>query len=162
MGRHRQVRWNGGGPFPRVVGDYPIFDDDFLPVRRSARKKAKLLKQKVTNAEAKFDQILKSLNGGVLKGKYFQQHVVNDRCILDFFFYEIRLGIEIDGGYHNTERQKKIDRHNEQICSDWDITIIRFKNEEVFRNRDRLVEKLRNGWREANQRSKNSAFKIKH
>ena len=53
-----------------------------------------------TRAEAELQRILNSLNGGVLRGKFKREHVVSGKWIVDFFFPEVRLAIEVDGSVH--------------------------------------------------------------
>jgi very-short-patch-repair endonuclease len=105
-----------------------------------------------TPAELRLLGILNSLNDGVLRGRFDTQHVVSGRWIVDFFFSEIRLAIEVDGAVHQTEDQKTRDLEKEQDCARFDITLLRITNADVFGDRDKLVDKLRHGWRMALKR----------
>lgn len=102
-----------------------------------------------TPAEQMLKEILLSLNGGVLKGKFHAQHVVKGRWIVDFFFFEIRLAIEVDGSFHDSPEQRKKDREKEAECRRSDMTLLRLTNSEVFGDREALVQKLRDEWRAA-------------
>ena len=107
------------------------------------------MRHKPTKAERKFERFLLSLNGGALRGRFVMQHVASGSWIIDFFFPEIRLGIEVDGGIHQTPDQIIRDRQKEKDCARFDITLLRVTNYEVFGNEDQLVEKLRARWRQA-------------
>ena len=65
---------------------------------------------------------------------------------MDFFFPEVRLAIEIDGGHHGRGQQAERDRNKERDCRRFDITLVRFTNAEVFGNPAAVVEKLRGAW----------------
>ena len=57
--------------------------------------------------------------------KFRRQHPIGIH-ILDFYCHQKKLGIEIDGGYHETEEQIKLDDNRT------DILLIRFKNKEII------------------------------
>lgn len=135
---------------PRVIGDPPIFAP--APGKSHVRRNADTRRKNPTKAEAKLEQILDSLNGGALRGKFKREHVVSGKWIVDFFFPEIRLAIEVDGSFHNTPAQRAKDRKKEADCKRFDITVLRLRNGEIFGNRNRLIEKLRAGWRAARSR----------
>lgn len=140
-----------------VIGDPPmVFDRQ--KHRNKAQENARKRKSQYTPAEREFERILNSLNGGVLRNRFFREWAFADRWILDFFFHEIRLGIEVDGNIHDSPSQAQKDRDKEKACDEWDITLIRIKNEEVFSNRDVLVEKLRDGWRKAQRHFRQSVY----
>ncbi len=110
------------------------------------------MRKNPTSAENKLINILKSLNGGVLKGRFTSQHVVSGKWIVDFYFVENRLAIEVDGSVHNTPEQMKRDSQKERDCTRFDITLLRLTNADVFGDRERLMQKLRDGWRMALKR----------
>ena len=152
----RARSWGGS-----VIGDPAIITDNVFRHKNTAQRNAKKLRKNLTAAEKKFEYILNELNGGVLKEKFFTQWAFADKWILDFFFYENRLGIEIDGEVHNYSDQASKDNKKAKACAEWDITLIRITNHEVFGNREYLIKKLRDGWRVANKKIKNSAFAMK-
>jgi very-short-patch-repair endonuclease len=152
----RNPTWGG-----IVVGESSPVTTKPLPRRNTAHKNAKFLRRNQTPAEIKLNEILKDLNGGVLKGRFFCQWAFADKWILDFFFYENRLGIEVDGSIHKETEQCVRDNEKEKACKEWGITLIRIRNHEVFGGRDYLVNLLRKGWRQANQNIKDSPFALK-
>ena len=60
--------------------------------------------------------------------------------IADFYCHKAKLVIEIDGGIHET--QKEYDKMREQIINQLGYNIIRFSNNEVLKEIDRVIEKL--------------------
>lgn len=148
-------RTNSIGPF--VIGDAPMIIEP-QKRRNKSQENAQKRKARPTPAESELEQILNSLNGGVLKGLFFREWAFADKWILDFFFHKIRLGIEVDGSVHSLPSQKQRDREKEKACEEWSITLLRVSNEEVFGNREELLEKLRNAWRVASQRLKDSVY----
>jgi very-short-patch-repair endonuclease len=135
---------------PRVVGEPNVLEPFYMPSH--VLRYVKRMRDHPTRAERQFRVILNSLNGGTLKGRFNTQHVVTGRWIVDFFFPEVRLAVEIDGGVHQSPEQKARDQEKEKDCARFDITLIRVTNGEVFGDRTRLVEKLRRGWRAALER----------
>lgn len=91
----------------------------------------------------------------MLKGKFQREWAFAGKWILDFFFYENRFGIEVDGSYHHSENQKQKDLEKEKACDKFDITLLRLTNQEIFCNRETLISRLREGFRKANERMKN-------
>jgi very-short-patch-repair endonuclease len=117
-------------------------------IRQYARKN----RLKATPAERVLEKILWNLNGGVLCGRFHFQHVISGKWIVDFFFPEIRLAIEVDGGIHGEQFQILRDLEKDRDCTRFDITILRLSNADVFGDRECLVQKLREGWRRAKTR----------
>ncbi len=62
--------------------------------------------------------------------------------IADFFCFEEKLVVEIDGGYH--ERQKECDILRTFVINNLNIDLIRFTNNEVENNIKNVLEKLQN------------------
>jgi len=135
---------------PRVLGE-PHFDGvtySESAIRRFAREN----RHRPTRSEIRLEILLRSLNGGKLVGRYCSQHPISGKWIVDFFFPEVRLAIEVDGPYHSSEEQRQRDREKEFDCQRFDITLLRLTNAEVWGNPDALVERLRKYWREASRR----------
>lgn len=140
-----------------VIGDVPLV---FEPQKRRNKSQENARKRKAcpTPAERELEKILNALNDGVLRGRFFREWAFADRWILDFFFHEIRLGIEVDGSIHALPSQRQRDREKEQTCDEWSITLIRVANREVFGSRDELLNKLRVAWQVASRRFKRSEY----
>jgi len=110
---------------------------------------ADALRRHGTPAEKQLERILNEVNGGALRGRFQREWAYGGRWIVDFYFREIRLGIEVEGGYHRSLKQQLKDIKRELAIEQAGITIVRVANEEVFGDRDALLSKLREGRRQA-------------
>jgi len=106
-------------------------------------------REHATRAERALAAFLSGLNEGALDGRFRREWVCGGRWIVDFYFPEVRLAIEVDGGYHRARMQRGRDLLKENELEAVGITLLRLTNEEVLGDRDRLVEKLRRAWRAA-------------
>lgn len=107
-----------------------------------------------TRAERALAAILSGLNEGALDGRFRREWVCGGRWIVDFYFPEVRLGIEVDGGYHRSTTQKGWDLFKEGGLESAGVTLLRLTNEEVVGDRERLLRKLRQAWRTALRNSR--------
>ena len=110
-----------------------------------------------TRAERALAAILAELNEGALDGRFRREWVCSDHWILDFYFPEVRLGIEVDGGYHRSTGQRRRDLLKASQLESAGITLLRLTNEEVLGDRKRLLDKLRHAWRKARRNSRANA-----
>ena len=129
------------------MGDSPSIQD--YPTRSRIREFAIHNRKNPTPAEDKLRRILEGLNDGCLRGRFNCQYPISGKWIVDFFFPEIRLAVEVDGSIHRTEEQREQDRLKDADCARFDITMLRITNLEVYGDRESLIEKLRAGWRNA-------------
>jgi very-short-patch-repair endonuclease len=136
--------------FPSVVGE-SRWNPLHYPKSR-IREYADQNRKNPNPAEAELEKILNEINGGVLKNRFTTQHVISGDWIVDFFVPENRLAIEVDGSIHESDNQKQRDHQKETDCSRFDITIIRITNDEIFGDRQKLIQKLRLGWKQALKR----------
>jgi len=124
-----------------------------VPTRQKPRtfikKFAKQNEQNLTKAEKQFEIFLGNLNSGAIREKFVRQYIFSPKWILDFFFPEIRLGIEIDGSFHETPEQIKKDKRKNIDARKFEITLLRITNSEVFGNTSNLTQKMRKAWRMA-------------
>ena len=104
--------------------------------------------RKLPEAGQELEKILLSLNKGVLRGKFKIKWYVSGH-LFDFFFPEIRLAILLDGSEEKStySRLKKVILEN--FCEDESLTLLYIKEEEIIYDRDKLIEKLRAGYRTA-------------
>jgi very-short-patch-repair endonuclease len=105
-----------------------------------------------TRAERALEAILNGLGEGALEGRFRREWVCGGRWIVDFYFPEVRLGIEVDGGYHRSASQRSWDLFKASALDAAGVTVLRVTNEEVFGDRERLLERLREAWRAARRR----------
>ncbi len=62
--------------------------------------------------------------------------------IIDFFCLEMNLAIEVDGEYHEDEKQKLYDYERTIELNALNITVLRFTNEEVINNTQEVLSKI--------------------
>lgn len=74
--------------------------------------------------------------------KFFRQYGVG-AYILDFFCPEARLGIEIDGGQHAEGKNIIKDNARTKFLEKENIKVLRFWNNEVLKQKEAVVEKIR-------------------
>lgn len=137
-----------GLAIPHVAGEASFTYTGYLS-RSTILQIADRRRKNPTPAEAELERILNRLNGGVLGGKFKREYAVSGKWIVDFFFPEVRLAIEVDGSIHLTSRQIERDRQKDADCAKFDITVLRLTNGDIAGNRRILLAKLRAGWRKA-------------
>ena len=101
-------------------------------------QKAEELRKNMTSAES---IIWKHIHINPWKLKFRRQHPISN-FIADFYCHSIKLIIEIDGDIHDVEEVKQYDSAREQSLKEFGLTILRFRNEEVFKNADAILEKI--------------------
>jgi very-short-patch-repair endonuclease len=63
--------------------------------------------------------------------------------IVDFACYEARLIVELDGATHSTDLEIGRDAKRDEVLRSNGNSVLRFTNDEVFRNLDGVVETIR-------------------
>lgn len=100
---------------------------------------AKQLRHRMTQAEILMWDQLKNKQ---FKGyKFRRQHPIH-YFIVDFYCHALKLVVEIDGKYHESEEQKKEDLNRTELLQFQGLKIIRFSNEEVMSDMDLVIKKL--------------------
>lgn len=74
--------------------------------------------------------------------KFRRQHPLGI-YILDFYCHSKKLGLELDGGYHDDKDQEFLDRKRTEQLNNQDIKIIRFRNEDVLNNLEKVLGRVR-------------------
>ena len=100
------------------------------------KENAKRNRNNPTEAESAFWQIVKSGGLGV---KCRRQYIIG-QYIVDFFFRESLLIVELDGGYHQSIPQRQADIIRQKWLEEKGYKVIRFTNEEVLFNTDKVIE----------------------
>ncbi len=103
-------------------------------------EKAKMLRKDMTGAELK---LWEKLKGKKMLGLRFRPQHPIDIFIADFYCHPLKLVIEIDGGIHNSTDQKEYDFGREGELENWGIKVIRFTNEEVENEMNRVLEDVK-------------------
>ena len=107
------------------------------PVPREPRQFARQLRQTATRAE---DVLWQALRGRRLQGLKFKRQVPVLAYTVDFFCFDRKLVVEIDGQQHDwfatydANRTAEIEQHG--------LTVIRFRNEDVLNDLDAVLEAI--------------------
>jgi len=88
---------------------------------------ARALRRNMTDAERR---LWHQLRGRRFRGWKFRRQATVGRYIADFLCIEARLAVEIDGGQHSPE----IDRRRTAFLEAQDLKVLRFWNAEVLEN----------------------------
>jgi very-short-patch-repair endonuclease len=105
-----------------------------------SRERARELRQRMTRAEALLWQALRRKPWGI---KFRRQHPIG-AFVLDFYCAQARLGIEIDGPYHdNTEQVEDDASRSVAIVQRRGVDIVRFSNDEVLADLTSVLKAIR-------------------
>ena len=96
-------------------------------------------RKEMTEAEAIFWQYARSCGLGE---KCRRQYIIGD-FIVDFFFRQSKVVVEIDGEYHFTEEQKEADRIRQSWLETRGYTILRFTNEQIIKEIEYVITTIR-------------------
>jgi Alw26I/Eco31I/Esp3I family type II restriction m6 adenine DNA methyltransferase len=132
----------GEGQYPDVVrGMSAITPAKKLP--ESLIQNARHLRKNQTEAEELLWQLLRKRQLHDLK--FRRQHPVEEGFVLDFYCHEVKLAVELDGGYHQEEQQKMSDEEREQFLRGIGIRVLRFANTDVIEEPEQVLEAIANG-----------------
>ena len=101
---------------------------------------AKELKREMTEAEKLLWK--KHRDRKFLALKFRRQHPIG-KFIADFYCHEKKLVIELDGGIHEEESVKERDEGRTYELENFELTVIRFKNEEVLNDIDNVLDVIK-------------------
>ena len=106
---------------------------------KSLYKHRKYLRNNATETEKVLWCFLKKSKTGY---KFRRQHSI---CgyILDFYCPSIKLGIEVDGEYHNFNKAN--DKLKEKVLTELGIKLLRFTNKEIEENIELVLVKVNEG-----------------
>ncbi len=93
----------------------------------------------MTDAESVLWEQLKSKQLGA---KFRRQHVIGD-YIADFVCLSHHLVVEVDGEYHDDEKQKQIDQVRTDYLNSVGFNVIRFTNNQIFFDTDDVLNKIK-------------------
>lgn len=97
------------------------------------------LRAEMTPAE---DCLWKQLRNRKLGGHKFRRQQIVEGFIVDFFCEEAKLVIELDGGIHSKDAQKKIDQHRRKVFELRGLEEIRFSNSDVLKKNTLVLETI--------------------
>ena len=99
-------------------------------------QKAEELRNNMTLAE---EILWREIHINQWKAKFRRQHPIAI-YIVDFYCHSLKLVIELDGSIHDTDEAKKDDEVRERHLKKLGLRIIRFKNEEVYKEMDKVLD----------------------
>lgn len=100
---------------------------------------AKRLRQNPTDAEKVLWEYLK---GNQLGQPFRKQHIIGE-FIADFVCLPAHLIVEADGGYHQLPEQQVDDETRTQWLNEQGFRVIRFTNEQILFDTDKVVEEIK-------------------
>ena len=100
---------------------------------------ANALRKKSTAAEDLLWQLIR--NRHIMGYKFRRQHPLK-HYIADFYCHEALLVIELDGSIHELEHIKQYDEHRETLINELGITVLRFTNEAIFSEADKVIKSI--------------------
>jgi very-short-patch-repair endonuclease len=83
------------------------------------------------------------LRNGRLDGKKFRRQHSIGPYIVDFYCPECRVIVELDGAFHTSLLAAERDSLRSEFLRKFGVEILRFENEDVFKNREGVVEAIR-------------------
>ena len=101
---------------------------------------ARALRKNMTQAESVLWECIRNKKMGV---KFRRQHPI-DSYILDFYCHECTLGIEVDGSIHEYGDNKLYDAYRTIQLKEYEINIIRFRNEDVLDDLEAVLKRIKN------------------
>ena len=128
----------------------------FLDYNKKLSERAKEMRKNMTLAEKKirleclknlqknppvFDHPLDKGDTTRVKIKVYPQRII-DNFIVDFYIPEFKIVIEIDGENHFTDDGKSYDEERTRVLEWLWISVLRFTNEEVISDFERVCEKI--------------------
>jgi very-short-patch-repair endonuclease len=105
--------------------------------------KLKELARQLRNDSTKTEIFLwLKLKGKQMYGYDFHRQKPIDNYILDFFCYELMLGIEVDGYSHQFLEVYNKDGIKEKKMNDLGITVLRFSDDEVLNDMENVLRAI--------------------
>jgi very-short-patch-repair endonuclease len=115
---------------------------------------ARSLRRNATNAERR---LWRGLRRKEVAGVRFRRQVPLGGFIADFASFDARLVIEVDGATHWTDEELARDAARTTALAAQGFAILRFTNDEVFRNLEGVLETIRLKLMELRPRIEDSA-----
>lgn len=74
----------------------------------------------------------------------FRQNVFIEGYEFDFVLPVYRIVIEVDGLFHLSTSQQKVDTRKENILAQKGYTLIRFQNHQIYQNPEKTIQTIKN------------------
>ncbi len=113
---------------------------EIIPYNPKLKELARQLRNNSTQSEIILWKELK----GKYEGKYdFHRQKPLDNYIADFFCYELKLVIEIDGETHNWEETQRKDVEKESRLNELGLNVLRFPDSDIFNHLEATLETIK-------------------
>ena len=112
-----------------------------IPYNQNLKQLARNLRNDSTPGEV---LLWKELSNKKMHGFDFHRQKPLLNYIVDFYCYELRLIIEIDGRYHDNEEQYKLDITREAELADHDLAILRFTEMDIRKDMINVLKTIEN------------------
>lgn len=89
------------------------------------------------------DSLWERLKDRRLDGLKFRRQHPYERFVLDFYCVTGRLCVEVDGGVHLDPEQAGLDAERQVFLESEDIRVLRFSNQEIETDRERVLTRIR-------------------
>lgn len=116
-------------PLPRERETKNLKPNEMFQSKGNNFVNAKSSRETPTTAEAILWEYLRNRK---FLGLKFRRQCPIGNYIVDFFCYELKLAIEVDGKYHLTDEQIQDDIARTKDLNSLGITVYRFNNDETF------------------------------
>jgi very-short-patch-repair endonuclease len=113
--------------------------------RKNLRDKRKKLRNNPTQAEAFLWGYLKNSQ---FEGRKFRRQSSIKSFIVDFYCPQEKLVIEFDGDFHFDEKVMKDDERRTQKLEQEGLKVIRFENQEVILNLDKVLKEIKRNFKD--------------
>lgn len=87
--------------------------------------------------------------------KFRRQHPFSV-YILDFFCYQLKLAIEVDGSVHEVEEEKENDQIRQKQLEKENLCFLRFSNNEIIQEPEKVIQKIETFLRRKTETNNNS------
>ena len=105
----------------------------------SVFENAKDMRENMTEAEKR---LWLRINNKQLGFRFKPQHPIS-RFVADFYCHKLKLIIEVDGGIHTGKDEREYDINREGVLKRFGIKVIRFTNEEVMNDMEKVVKEIK-------------------
>ncbi|MCW3125551.1 MAG: hypothetical protein JWO03_1209 [Bacteroidetes bacterium] len=114
-----------------------------LPMHYGANTKLFLFAEKMRKNPTPTEKIMWDILRKVpFKSYGFRRQHPIGKFIPDFYSHQLKLIVEVDGGYHLTREQREFDVFRDADMAEFAISILRFTDKDVLNNTSLIVEMI--------------------
>jgi very-short-patch-repair endonuclease len=129
---------------PEPLCNMTFFTKEILEKQKTLDSRKKLLKENATQSELIVKGLLLTLKSKIGKAMFQKGFIAgNGYCICDFYIPKYGICIEIDGGYHTSEKQMNIDSYkNRYLTIERKMRVFRITNKECHDLTEKTLFKM--------------------